>query len=187
MRRYLSARSQVSGPEPQCRLPLEASHRATILRISTHFGYDQLRRQGKQFMQLNGEQLDVVRQKALELLYFYVPFERDDARYAEVVSATGWVKTPNSGTTCGFLCHWLMWRLGVANSDIVNWNDQERGLRFVPGRNISNIYNHGASPFIKVGDPFRPIRPSGNPAENTMVSGASCPLAGDIVFIREPG
>src|SRR5690242_13404816 len=89
---------------------------------------------------LSDDQEAKVRLHALKLLKQYVPFKPDGspdqvACYREVVETTGWTKTAGSGTTCGFLCHWLMWRLGVAEPFILNWNDPDRGAEETYGAN----------------------------------------------------
>ena len=60
-------------------------------------------------MFMNGEQMDIIRAKAGQLLGAYGEFALGDAKSKQVCPgyAVGY------GTTCGFLCHFLMWRLGV--------------------------------------------------------------------------
>src|SRR5260221_14136698 len=94
------------------------------------------------FMYMNGEGMDVIRDKAEQLLDAYVPFKWGDTNSKQVC-----VGYSGMGTTCGFLCHWLLWRLGVTDAARVNWTDAERGLKMTPGENISRIYRGGAAPF----------------------------------------
>lgn len=101
---------------------------------------------------------DTVRDFAVQLVRGYVPFDDGDAKYAEVCKDYS-----NAGTTCGYLPHWMMWRLGV-RSNLVNRNEPKYGLHYVPGANISKIWNAGKFPF-----------------QNTKPE--VLPLPGDICFI----
>jgi len=136
-------------------------------------------------------QMSILRDYALRLLADNVPFQRGDAKYKEIVETTGWRKTPdNPGTTCGFLCHWLMWKLGVGDPAILNWTDASRKTKFVVGANIDKIWNKGRRPFVQVAEPYaKPFKQ--NPAVNMLELGGSMgiggPQPGDSVFIREPG
>ena len=49
--------------------------------------------------------------------------------------------TPGYGTTCGFLCSYLLYRLGCRDGRIVNRRDDEAGLVYHPGENISRLVN----------------------------------------------
>ena len=132
-----------------------------------------------------------LRDYAMRLIDDNVPFQRGDAKYKEIVETTGWRKTPdNPGTTCGFLCHWLMWKLGVGDPDILNWTDTSRGTKWKVGENISKIWNRGDRPFVQITMPY--AKPSKqNPLTNMLELGASMgiggPQPGDSIFIREPG
>lgn len=90
---------------------------------------------------------------AMELLKLYVPFEPGDAKFKEVCKDFG-----NSGTTCGFLCHWLMWRLGVRDPSVVNRSEPSDGLKYIPGMNIAMIFRGGKAPWrkMKAGDTPEP-------------------------------
>jgi hypothetical protein len=91
------------------------------------------------------------RAQALALLAEYVPSDTGDAHFGEIAQDyTG------GGTTCGFLCHWLMWRLGARDPAIVNRNDPANGLSYVDGRNMSMIYHNGEAPFVKAKGDLRP-------------------------------
>lgn len=82
---------------------------------------------------------------AMELLKLYVPFEPGDPKFAEVCKDFG-----GSGTTCGFLCHWLMWRLGIRDPSIVNRAEPSDGLKYHIGMNIAMIFRGGKSPWHKM-------------------------------------
>ena len=128
-------------------------------------------------MFMNGEQMDVIRAKAGQLLDVYGEFALGDAKSKQVCPgyAVGY------GTTCGFLCHFLMWRLGVKDPTRVNWNDPSRNLTMVPGDNIRRIYLGGAAPFVRCASTGK-----GAKMPNPLVAGQR-PRLGDIVFIFEPG
>lgn len=128
-------------------------------------------------MKMNGEQMDVIRAKARKLLDEYVPFKWGDAHSKEICPGY----SPGFGTTCGFLCHWLMWRLGVKDASRVNWTDEKRGLKAMPGDNIKRIYKGGEAPFIRCASYDKGIS-----IPNPMTTGAR-PRTGDIVFLYRPG
>lgn len=139
----------------------------------------------------SAEQMVALRAYALRLISQNVPFQRGDAKYKEIVETTGWRKTPdNPGTTCGFLCHWLMWKLGVGDPAILNWTDKARRTEWKVGQNISKIWNTGRPPFKQIAQPYAPPSRQ-NPTVNMLELGGSMgiggPQAGDSVFIREPG
>lgn len=136
-------------------------------------------------------QMVTLRSYAMRLIANNVPFQRGDDKYKEIVETTGWRKTPdNPGTTCGFLCHWLMWKLGVGDPKILNWTDPSRNTKFIVGANIDKIWNKRLRPFVQIAEPY--AKPSKqNPTLNALELGASMgiggPQPGDCVFIREPG
>ena len=110
------------------------------------------------------------RAPALDLLDQYVPSgpSRQDSRWTEIIK-----DYTEGGTTCGFLCHWLMWRLGAVNRKtnkavrkIVNRSEPSRGLDYVDTQNIGRIHQGGNAP-------FRPAE--GRPDER--------PNPGDLVFV----
>jgi len=136
-------------------------------------------------------EIAVLRDYAMRLIDENVPFQRGDAKYKEIVESTGWRKTPtNPGTTCGFLCHWLMWKLGVGDPAILNWTDTSRGTQWKIGQNISKIWNTGKPPFVQITQPYAPPAKQ-NPVVNMLELGGSMgiggPQPGDSIFIREPG
>lgn len=103
---------------------------------------------------------DAVRKAASELLSHYVPSDTGDKNFAEIAKDFG-----GAGTTCGFLCHWLMFRLGCRDKSLVNRTEHDEGLRYVPGANISKIRNN---PYFHVYDPSDIY---------------DTPALGDVVFI----
>jgi hypothetical protein len=128
-------------------------------------------------MFMNGEQMDVIRARAAQLLEVYGVFKWGDAKSKQVCPGYA----PGFGTTCGFLCHFLMWRLGVKDATRVNWNDPSRGLKMGLDANIKRIYLGGAPPFVRCASMAKGVK-----MPNPLVAGKR-PLLGDIVFIFEPG
>ncbi|WP_448951556.1 hypothetical protein [Labrys neptuniae] len=126
---------------------------------------------------MNGEQMGVIREKAGRLLDVYGEFSLGDAKSKQVCVGYG----VGHGTTCGFLCHFLMWRLGVKDRTRVNWNDPSRGLNMVASDNIRRIYLGGTSPFVTCASTAKGVK-----MLNPLVVGQR-PQLGDIVFVFEPG
>lgn len=57
------------------------------------------------------------------LMSQYLPFTRGDKSYDEICKGYG-----RRGTTCGYLAHWLLWRLGCKNPDLVNRPEVANGF-----------------------------------------------------------
>lgn len=76
------------------------------------------------------------------LLASYLPCHRGDEKFAEI--AKDWT---GGGTTCGFLVHWLLFKLGYRNAHVVNRHEPEAGLKYVDGANISRVWCGGHPPF----------------------------------------
>jgi hypothetical protein len=140
--------------------------------------------------------MGTLRKYAMRLMDEYVPFTCGDAKYQEVVEKTGWKKTPDSGTTCGFLCQWLMWKLGVGDPKVLNWNTvrgtwetpksdtpKKRDTTFVPALNISRIAHAGKPKFISTNplDGLNLLEGPDGWVSSGMGRGPQC---GDIVYIR---
>jgi hypothetical protein len=85
-------------------------------------------------MILLAERPDLIRSLAMELIELYVPSETGDSRFQEISK-----DYLGSGTTCGFLCHWLLWKLGCRTSGLVNRTDPESHLEYKNSRNISML------------------------------------------------
>jgi hypothetical protein len=107
-----------------------------------------------------------LRERALALVNSVVPSDRGDATFDEL--AADWT---GGGTTCGFLCHWLLYKLGCTDTSLVNRNAPDVGLSYVDGRNISKLYHGAASPFVAW----------------SAKLGRNSPQPGDVVFIRGDG
>ncbi len=118
---------------------------------------------------MDGLQSEGLRMKARELVESVVPYTYGDAHFNEVCK----FYQKGFGTSCGCLCHWMLYYLGAKNPDIVNWTDTERGLKYLGGANVSRIHHKGMAPFVNC------IGPS-----NPLLRGVR-PSCGDIVFIHK--
>ena len=135
-------------------------------------------------MYLNLEQVELLRAKARRLLKSMLPFndvEGDPSldKYNEVCKDYG-----GDGTTCGLLCHWLLWRLGASAQNRVApsafrsnakpiINRSETGFCYYPGEDLSRLV---CNPYF--------VKTFGTDALQNGLR----PGAGDIVYIaQEPG
>jgi hypothetical protein len=82
-------------------------------------------------MFLNGEQVGLVRRNARDLLESVLknPPKQWNDSFKDVCKDYG------GGTTCGFLCHWLLWRLGVSEQNLVNPGDFGGHAKTIVNRN----------------------------------------------------
>lgn len=111
--------------------------------------------------------LPTLRHSAGVLIAAFVPSDTGDGRFDEIVQDYG-----GKGTTSGFLCHWLLWRLGCTDRNIVNRNAPDNYV-YRSGENIRRIWNGGQPPFVRV-------LGTGRVAEGER------PEQGDLVFIGTP-
>jgi hypothetical protein len=136
------------------------------------------------------EQMAKIRSYAVDLILKNVPYCRSCShpeknehykRYHEIVEAMGYKWAAGAkGTTCGFLCHWMLFTLGVTNKDIVNWTDPDphstSQTKFTSGKdNISKLYHGGNPPFNKI-----LLKPKNPFSQAPMQNG---PSPGDIIHI----
>jgi Putative peptidoglycan binding domain/OmpA family len=96
----------------------------------------------------------------------YVPSDTGDSKFNQIAKDYG-----GMGTTCGFLCHWLLWRLGCTNREIVNRNEPDGGYVYRIAQNISRLWNLGRTPFLST-------------YNNSRLPDGNRPQAGDLVFIK---
>ena len=84
----------------------------------------------------------------------------------------------HSGTTCGFLPHWLLWRLGCRDATLVNRTSPDDGLMFRIGKNLSIFQSEWKKPIAS----WVPV----NTADETMklMSKKDGPQCGDFVIVR---
>ena len=82
------------------------------------------------------DHMDGLRRQAVSLVSGVLPFSRGSATYHEVCRGY----SPGFGTTCGFLVHWMLWKLGCTDAKLVNRS--EPGLTYTVGANISKLYNY---------------------------------------------
>jgi len=116
----------------------------------------------------SGTDLVALRHSVSSLIAAYVPSDTGDGRFDEIAQ-----DYRGKGTTCGYLCHWLLWRLGCADRNIVN-RKAPNGYTYRVGQNISRIWNNGRLPFVRVLNTGR-------------IAAGERPEKGDIVFIAMPG
>lgn len=102
-------------------------------------------------------QSELIHEVAATLLSKYVPSDWDDSTFQEIINGD----YGGIGTTCGYLPHWLIWRLGCRTKSLVNRTDADNGLTYVIGKNIARLR---WNPLFKVYN-------------------GSTPLPGDIVYI----
>jgi Hemopexin len=108
-------------------------------------------------------QTQTLRERAVALVTSVVPSDLGDGTFDDV--AKDWT---GGGTTCGFLCHWLLYKLGCTDTSLVNRNAPDAGLSYVDGKNISKLYHGGSAPFL---------------VWSTKL-GRYTPKPGDLVFIK---
>lgn len=114
---------------------------------------------------------DVASTYAVELLKLYVPFDPGDPKFSEVCK-----DFEGSGTTCGFLCHWLLWKLGVRDPTIVNRSEPGDGLKYRVGMNIASIFRGGKSPWHK-------MKPGDTPEPGDVCFISNGPPSTEHVFV----
>jgi hypothetical protein len=108
-------------------------------------------------MFINGEQADGIRKKAVEFVTGVLDFYRGDLVYQDVCKGY----TPGYGTSCTFLPHWMLLKLGVSGLNmsrgvpnkkdvppkprsLINRDDLSRGTKLVAGDGVSVIANSPA-------------------------------------------
>ena len=87
-----------------------------------------------------------------------------------------------SGTTCGFLPHWLLWRLGCRDNTLVNRSEPAEGLSYLIGNNISILQPLGKRhrpAWMSLDEPA-----TSKERTERMASGQGGPQRGDFVVIR---
>lgn len=80
-------------------------------------------------------QPELLHQVATELLNIYVPSNWSDPAFQEIINGD----YGGIGTTCGFLAHWLIWRLGCRSMWLVNRTDKANALTYHVGKNIARL------------------------------------------------
>jgi hypothetical protein len=98
-----------------------------------------------------------------------------------------------SGTTCGFLPHWLLWRLGCNDPGLVNRSSPGQGLRWRTGDNLAIFTRHRSSVVVDgaLAKIMAGVKP--DPAKNgdknqdvrdALAAGKRGPRPGEFVIIR---
>ncbi len=75
-----------------------------------------------------------------------------------------------SGTTCGFLPHWMLWRLGCSDTSLVNRFEPDGGFHYDNGQNIARLGDHRY--FLPLG---------GRKDADALLRGELGPKPGDVV------
>lgn len=117
---------------------------------------------------LQGDEI-LLRDYVEHLITTYVPSDTGDEMFTEIAKDYG-----GAGTTCGFLCHWLMWRIGCRDPKVVNRNEPKDGLRYAVGQNISKIYSGGY---------FERFKPGTEPKYGDIVFTSNGPPLTEHVFV----
>lgn len=122
------------------------------------------------------------RDAALRLVSSFVPSDMGDPAFSEIARDY----TEGKGTTCGFLPHWLWYRLGCRDRDLVNRSSA--ATFYDPGKNISKIAGStlfeqftGRAP--RPGDVYRIS--NGDP--DTEHVGVVLDVAGDLWICADAG
>lgn len=123
---------------------------------------------------LNG-QPELIRQVAVELLTKYVPSNYDDPAFQEIINGD----YGGGGTTCGFLAHWLMWRLGCRVNGLVNRTDPDGGLSYVNGKNVARIRWNSYFQVYKGGTPL--------PGDIVFISNGPPATEHILIFLKSEG
>jgi hypothetical protein len=76
------------------------------------------------------------RSDALSIIAAVVPSRWGDPAFEAI---TGGAYSPGYGTTCGYLCSYLLHQLGCRDPRIINRRDDDAGLEYHPGENISRL------------------------------------------------
>ena len=79
----------------------------------------------------------------------------------------------NSGTTCGYPTHWMLWRLGCSEKSLVNRYEPDTDFTYTDSANLSKIFHSHA--FVNL--------LTNQSAREQFLSGAIYPKPGDTIFI----
>lgn len=94
----------------------------------------------------------VLRQYAAYLAHSYVPSTLSDPRFEEVTQGRAHAAGYSS---CGDLCHWLLWRLGCRIEHFVNRDEPDAGFRWASGKNVAYLGPYGLGPRLGCWTHFR--------------------------------
>jgi hypothetical protein len=100
---------------------------------------------GEHRLNLATEDMDTRRAVAVALVRAYLPCspKEHESRYEEIAREFGGV-----GTTCGYLPHWLWYRLGCRDPKWCNRTIDGTPCVYKDGKNIAAIFNEGRGPFV---------------------------------------
>lgn len=82
------------------------------------------------------------------------------------------------GTTCGFLPHWLWWRMGCSDAKLMCRYEPDTPFTYHAGAQINRVYAHNR--FVSLGRGMK------NSNDDAFIAGSIYPKAGDAVIIQGP-
>jgi hypothetical protein len=94
------------------------------------------------------DHMDGLRRQAVSLVSGVLPFYRGQGAYWEVCKDY----SAGFGTTCGCLVHWMLWKLGCTDTNLVNRSAP--GLNYVVGASITKLHS-----YTNLRDPIGPFDP----------------------------
>src|SRR5262245_24220988 len=95
-----------------------------------------------------------------------------------------------SGTTCGFLPHWLLWRLGCNDTGLVNRSSPGQGFKWRTGQNLEIFTKHRSSVIVDSGlaKIMAGVKPDDDKKNkdlrDALAAGKRGPQPGDFIIIR---
>ena len=91
-----------------------------------------------------------------------------------------------SGTTCGFLPHYLLWRFGCTDTTLVNRSEPQEGFRYRIGENLSIFQPQWKTrprpSWVAIESREKP--PAGSLSGEVLMDKARGPQPGDFIIIR---
>lgn len=87
-----------------------------------------------------------------------------------------------SGTTCGYVPHWLWWRMGCSDAKLMCRHEPDTPFLYASGSQINRVYAHAK--FVTLGGARKPAIKTAN--DQKFIDGAIYPKTGDAVIIQGP-
>ena len=84
------------------------------------------------------------------------------------------------GTTCGYLPHWLWWRMGCSDAKLMCRHEPDTPFRYTSGSQINLVYSHPK--FVTLGGAYDIARKTAN--DQKFIEGSIYPKTGDAVIIK---
>ena len=85
---------------------------------------------------------------------------------------------PNAGTTCGYLPHWLWWRMGCTDKGLICRHEPDTSFKYKNGAQINRVYAHKA--FVNLGVNHK------SENDRKFQQGSIYPKTGDPIIIQGP-